>query len=203
MRALHVMENRHSAPPSAPSSSRSPISTRPPAAFSLKVASQIFIRGDGIVATGRLAAMDVKKKAKPNTYYKTPTMRVEGGWVGVHTRSRAAARATVRFLSHQCTVAGRPHRAGQLDCVGSGSATAPTSRVRRLSFSAQSPDEPIGGKLWRGVRVVAAGAAGAGALFSGAHVVFGQMMAPDARTEHSFGRPSARTGSESAHPKRG
>ena len=30
--------------------------------------------------------------------------------LGVHTRSRAAARATVRSLSHQCTVAGRPHR---------------------------------------------------------------------------------------------
>jgi len=44
-------------------------------------------------------------------YYKTPTMRVEGGWVGMRTRS-AAARATVRYLSHQCTVAGRPTERG-------------------------------------------------------------------------------------------
>jgi hypothetical protein len=42
----------------------------------------------------------------------------------------------------------------------------------------QPSDEPIGSELWLGVRVVAAGAAGAGALFSGAHVVLGQMVAP-------------------------
>ena len=39
----------------------------------------------------------MKTKRKPNTYYKTPTMRVEGGWVGMQTRS-GAARATVRLF---------------------------------------------------------------------------------------------------------
>ena len=97
------------------------------AAFSLKVASQIFIRGEGISA---MRTITVKTKPKPNTYYKTPTMRVEGGWVGVRTRPRVrAARATVGSLSHQYTVAGRPHRAGQWHTgtqQGSGSTTSPT-----------------------------------------------------------------------------
>ena len=56
----------------------------------------------------------------------------------------------------------------------------------RLAFyTPQSSDKPVGGKPGLGVRVVAARAARAVALFSGAHVVLGQMVAPDARTEHS------------------
>ena len=54
-------------------------------------------------------------------------------------------------------------------------------------YAPQPSDEPIGSELGRGVRVVAAGAAGAGVFFSGAQVVFGQMVAPEARTEHKFG----------------
>jgi hypothetical protein len=49
----------------------------------------------------------------------------------------------------------------------------------RLAFYApQSSDKAIGSELWRGVRVVAAGAARAGALFCVAHVVLRQMVAP-------------------------
>ena len=39
---------------------------------------------------------------------------------------------------------------------------------RLARYAPQSTDQPIGSELWRGVRVVAAGAAGAGALFAGA-----------------------------------
>ena len=43
----------------------------------------------------------VKTKPKPNTYYKTPTMRVEGGWVGVRTRSgRRPAPPSDLFLTN-------------------------------------------------------------------------------------------------------
>ena len=48
----------------------------------------------------------------------------------------------------------------------------------------QSPDKPIGSQLGFGVRVVPAIAARAVALFFGAHVIVGQMMAPEARSEH-------------------
>lgn len=39
------------------------------------------------------------------------------------------------------------------------------------------------------MRVVAAGAARAGALFSRAYVIVGKVMAPEAATEHEFGMP--------------
>ena len=83
--------------------------------------------------------------------------------------------------------------------AGSGSVSRVTPRIWRLLFPPQSPDEPIDRKLWLGVRVVAAGAARAIALFSGAHVIVGQMMAPEARSEHGSNRLNARTRSASAH----
>jgi hypothetical protein len=119
-------------------------------------------------------------------------MRVEGGWVGVLTRP-GAARATVRSLSQQCTVAGRPHRALQWYTAtpqGSGSATRPTLRLRQLLFSApQSSDKPISSELGLCVRVVAAIAARTIALFSGDRVIGGQMMAPETRSKHGDRSP--------------
>ena len=51
--------------------------------------------------------------------------------------------------------------------------------MRRLLFSSQSPDERIDRKLRFGVRVVTAIAARTAALLAGAHVIAGQMMAPE------------------------
>ena len=66
-------------------------------------------------------------------------------------------------------------------------------QVRSLMFSApQSPDEPIDSELGLGVRVVAASAARAIALFSGAHVIVGQMMAPKAHPSFSASFSSMR-----------
>ena len=59
-----------------------------------------------------------------------------------------------------------------------------TPRIWRLLFPPQSPDEPIDRKLWLGVRVVAAIAALTVAFFASAHVIVGQMMAPNARSKH-------------------
>ena len=59
--------------------------------------------------------------------------------------------------------------------------------AQRLLFCApQSPDEPIGRKRGASVRVVPAIAARTVALLSGAQVIVGQMMAPDARGEHGL-----------------
>ena len=77
-----------------------------------------------------MTIITVKTKRKPNTYYKTHTMRVEGGWVGVHTRSRAAARATVRlFLTNVPSRAAHTNATmAHWDGAGSGSTTSPTPR---------------------------------------------------------------------------
>ena len=73
-------------------------------------------------------------------------------------------------------------------------------RVRQLLSSApQSPDKPISSERGLCVRVVAAIAARAIALFSGAHVIVGQMMAPETRSEHGSCRLNARTRWTSAH----
>ena len=77
-----------------------------------------------------MTTITVKTKRKPDTYYKTHAMRVEGGWVGVHTRSRAAARATVRlFLTNVPSRAPHTeHCNGPWDSAGSASTTSPTPR---------------------------------------------------------------------------
>jgi len=58
--------------------------------------------------------------------------------------------------------------------------------MRRLPFPAQSADERIGSEFGLGMRVVAAIAARTVALFASAHVIVGQMMAPNARSKHGL-----------------
>ena len=115
-----------------------------------------------------------------------------------------AARARVTFSAEAPSRAAHSERGDGVDKAARGGSTGVQPRQWLLAINTpQSPNEPIGSELGRGVRVVVAAAAVAGALFSGAQVVFGQMVAPEAGTEHRFGRPSARTRLASAHPQRG
>ena len=81
---------------------------------------------------------------------------------------------------------GPPTRdAAMAGCADSGSATRPTTRGHRLiPFARQSPDKAIRCKLGLCGRVVAAIAARAVALFPSAHMIVGEMMTPDAWSQH-------------------
>ena len=138
----------------------------------------------------------VKTNPGPNRKHKIPIMSLEGGWVGERTQSkgRPAPPSDLFPIDGQSRAAHTGTTA-----AGSGSVARATPRIWRLLFSPQSSDEPIDSELGLGVRVVAAGAARAIALFSGAHVIVGQMMAPEARSEHNPDRLNARTRSASAH----
>ena len=143
----------------------------------------------------------MKTKPKPNSYYKKLLQCAlrAGGWECARDRGfgRPAPPSDL-FLTNVPSRAAHTERGNDTGTQqGSGSTTSPTLRVRQLLFSApQSPDKPVSSVLGLCVRVVAAIAARAIALFSGKHVIVGQMVAPEARSKHGSDRLNARTRSD-------
>ena len=108
--------------------------------------------------------------------------------MGKRTRPRGrAARGTFDLFptAVRSRAAHSRHGDGMSNAQGAEARRVPRRRYSGLAFcTPQSSDKTIGSKLWPGVRVVAAITARAVAFFAGAHVIVGEMMTPDARSEH-------------------